>query len=228
MYDAPCALVVDDAQAARHRVAVLLQLAGWRVYEAVGASDAIRAAAQLHPDLIVTDVRMRGGNGIDLVQQLRRAGSRARFLLLTARPTPRVRAQAAAAGVTCLAKPVDPRQLVGFLRGRPPEPPAQATLRLPAQRWDLENEAVQLDWLREQYASELPQRLARIAQHVRDGDPDAVGEAAAQLAGASAQVGRREVEWICRAIAADAERGIVSHHRLTQLLAAAGTAAVAR
>jgi DNA-binding response OmpR family regulator len=227
MYDAPCALVVDDAQAARHRVAVLLQLAGWRVYEAVGAHDALRAAAQLRPDLVVTDIRMRGGNGIDLVRQLRRAGSRARFLFLATRPTDRVRAQAAAVGVTCLAKPVEPRQLVRFLRERRAAPPVPATLHVPAQRWDAQDDAVQLDWLRERYARELPNRLALLAEHVRAGDTDAVATAATQLAGASGQVGRREVESICRAIAADAGRGLVSHHRLRQLLAAAGTAAIA-
>jgi hypothetical protein len=37
MTDAPCALVVD-ARAARHRVAVLLRLAGRRVYVAGGAT----------------------------------------------------------------------------------------------------------------------------------------------------------------------------------------------
>ena len=228
MHDAPCALVVDDAQAARHRVAVLLQLAGWRVYEAVGAHDALRAAAQLAPDLVVTDLRMRGGNGIDLVLQLRRAGSRARFLFLTARPTARIRAQAAATGVTCLAKPVDPRELVRFLRERRAETPAQAPLHATAERWDVESEAVQLDWLRELYVSELPHRLAHIAECAREGDADAVAAAAAQLAGASSQAGRPEVEWICRAIAAEAARGIVSHHRLMQLVAIAGTGALTR
>jgi DNA-binding response OmpR family regulator len=227
MREAPCALVVDDAQAARHRVAVLLQLAGWRVYEAVGAHDALRAAAQLAPDLVVTDLRMRGGNGIDLVQALRRSGSRARFLFLATRPTARDRAQAAAVGVPCLAKPVDPRELVRFLREPRTVPAAQSPVYVPAQRWDVEHDEVQLEWLREQYVTELPRRLALLAEHVREGDTDAVAAAARQLAGASGQVGRREVESICRLIAADAGRGLISRSRLVELLAAAGTSAIA-
>jgi CheY-like chemotaxis protein len=191
------------------------------VYEAVGAADAVRAAAQLLPDLVVTDVRMRGGSGIDLVRQLRRAGSRARFLFLTAQPTARTRAQAAAVGVPCLAKPVDPRALVRFLRERDPEP-ARPPLHLRAQRWDTENEAVQLDWLREAYADELPHRVTHIAECARNGDVESVATAAGQLAGASGQVGRPDVEWICRAMATDAGRGVVSHHRLLQLLALTG------
>jgi DNA-binding response OmpR family regulator len=221
MHDAPCALVVDDAQAARHRVAVLLQLAGWRVYEAVGAQDALRAAAELDPDLVVTDLRIRGGDGIDLVHQLRRAGSRARFLFLTARPTARTLAQAAAAGVTCLAKPVDPRQLVRFLRERRPQPPAQATLHVASDRWDSRGDAAQLDRLRELYVGTMRYRLATIAACVRSGNSEGVAEAAAQLAGASEQVGRPDVASASRALASDAVRGIVSHDRFVQLVAAA-------
>jgi two-component system nitrate/nitrite response regulator NarL len=136
MNAAPCALVVDDAQAARHRVAVLLQLAGWRVYEAVGVQDAVRAAAQLDPGLVVTEQRLRDGSGADLVRGLRGAGSRARFLFVTARPTASSRAEAAAAGVPCLAKPVQPAELVRFLRGRPEEPPAPDPLYVRAVRCD--------------------------------------------------------------------------------------------
>jgi DNA-binding response OmpR family regulator len=134
---APCALVVDDAPAARHRVAVLLRLAGWRVYEAAGIQDAARAAARLDLGLVVTELRMRGGSGADLVHRLRRDGSRARFLFVTARPTARTRAEAAAAGVPCLAKPVQPRELVRFLRSRSEEPPAQGPLHVRAVRCDI-------------------------------------------------------------------------------------------
>lgn len=214
MHHAPCALVVDDAQAARHRLAVLLQLAGWQVYEAVGQQAAARAAARLDPDLVVTDLRMRGGCGVDLIQRLRRSGSRARFLLLAARPTERVRAQAAAAGVELLAKPVDPRALVRFLRARPAVPPAQTVLHPVGDPAD----ADPLDRLREMYVRALPHRLATIAGCARDGDAAAVAASAEHLAAASNEVGHLEVSWMCRAIAAEAHRGVLSHHRLMQLM----------
>lgn len=221
MHPRPCALVVDEAQAARHRVAVLLQLAGWRVYEAVGEKAALRAAAELHPDLVVTEMRLRDGSGVGLVHQLRRSGSRARFLLVTARPSERVRAQAAAAGLVCLAKPIDPRRLVEFLRSRPVEPPAQTTVaprRGPVAGFAGESGAEALDRLRESYLSELPHRLTAIAASAQEGDSHGVATAAHTLAGASGAAGHSEVAWLCRSIAVDASRGVLSHTRLMQLV----------
>ena len=223
MHTTPCALVVDGSSAARHRVAVLLQLAGWRVYEAVGEKAALRAAAELHPDLVVTEMRLRDGSGAGLVHRLRRSGSRARFLLVTARPSPRVRAQAAASGLVCLAKPVDPRRLVEFLRSRPVEPPAQSVAASHREvasvtaRAD-ESDAEVLDRLRETYLSELPHRLSAIAAGAQEGDADGVAVAAQTLAGASGAVGHLEVAWLCRSIASDARRGMLSHTRMMQLV----------
>ena len=234
MHDAPCALVVDDAPAARHRVAVLLQLAGWRVYEAVGVQAAIRTAAQLDPDLVVTGMRMRGGSGLALIQQLRGAGSRARLLVLAPRPTARLRGQAAAFGARCLAKPVDPRQLVDFLRGRPATPPAphySRPVRVAAQRVEATSTGTAhaaaaeddegpswTDRQRQLYLSALPHHLAWIAQSARAGDASAVADAAQTLAAESGRLGHPQVARVCSTIAADAERGVLSQPRLMQLV----------
>jgi CheY-like chemotaxis protein len=223
VHTSPCALVVDESHAARHRVSVLLQLAGWRVYEAVGEKAALRAAAELHPDLVVTDMRLRDGGGPGLIHQLRRSGSRARFLLVTACPSPRVRAQAAASGLVCLAKPVDPRRLVDFLHSRPAEPPAQTTVAplrnvVPVVGLAGASHASGLDRLREVYLSELPHRLSAIVASAQHGDAEGVAVAARTLAGASGAIGHQEVAWLCGSIAADAQRGVLSHARLMQLV----------
>jgi CheY-like chemotaxis protein len=236
MNDVPCALVVDDAQSARHRVAVLLQLAGWRVYEVAGMQAAARAAAQLDPDLVVTDLRMRGGCGLGLVQQLRRSGSRGRFLILSTRPTARIRAQAAVSGAGLLAKPVDPRQLVDFLR-RPPEdlaaPHRARPVRVAAQRLhaptpepaaastspDEDDEGPSwMDRQRSFFLEALPYHLAWIAESARAGDASAVADEARTLAGESGRTGHRDVARVCSTIADDAERGIVSQPKLMQLV----------
>jgi CheY-like chemotaxis protein len=238
MNDVPCALVVDDAQSARHRVAVLLQLAGWRVYEAVGMQAAVHAAAQLDPDLVVTDLRLRGGCGLGLVQQLRRSGSRARFLVLSTRPTARLRAQAAVSGAACLAKPVDPRQLVDFLRRRPedlaaphaPRPVRVAAQRLhppaqePAAATDDEDGPSWQDRQRSFFLEALPYHLAWIAESARAGDASAVAQEARTLAGESDRNGQRDVARVCSTIADDADRGIVSQPRLMQLVMLASAA----
>jgi CheY-like chemotaxis protein len=229
------ALVVDDSAAARHRVSALLTLAGWQVLEVVGADAALRAADRLQPELVVTAVRMRSGDGVTLLQQLRRRGSRARFLALTARPDARVHAAVAVLGGTCLGAPVDPRQLVDFLRGRTTGPAAQehrSPLRVTAERVagsrtaapsapageDGEDGPSWAERQRAAYVSQLPFHLARIADNARAGNATAVAEAAEQLAGESGRQGEREVARVCRTIAADAGRGVLSQPRLMQLV----------
>lgn len=175
----PRALVVDDSAGSRQRVATLLTLAGYQVLEAVGTDAALRGAARFRPDLVVTAVQLRSGNGVALLQQLRRRGSQARFVALTARPDARVHAAVAALGGACLSTPVDPRQLVDLLRGRTTGPAAQGTtapLRVRAERLAASSSRPSApeddgpSWVERQdavRASQLPIRLARIVDSAR-------------------------------------------------------------
>ncbi len=138
------ALVVDDSARARRRIGTLLRLGGWRVHEAVGMANALRSAAAVDPDLVVTDMTMRRGNGSALMRALRRSGCRARFLAVSCEITDDVRARAAAAdAAACLAKPVDPRLLVDVLVALSTAPAPQdaetatRALHVPAERLDL-------------------------------------------------------------------------------------------
>jgi len=239
------ALVVDDATASRHRVATLLQLAGWQVLEVTDQAAAVRAAARVRPDLVVTELRLRGGNGMELLQQLRRSGSRARFLLVTSRPTAKAQTQAAAAGIAFLAKPVDPRQLIDFLRSRTTGPAAQdprPRVRIHAERVappaaaaaasgapasDEEEDEEERSWRERQhdfYLSGLPHHLAMIAHSAKAGDASSVAEAAQALAGESGTNGHPEVATMCHRIAEDARRGVLSQPRLMNLVTLASAA----
>jgi CheY-like chemotaxis protein len=214
------ALVVDDSAGARRRVGTMLHLGGWEVHQAVGTEAALSVAAGVALDLVVTDIEMRGGHGAALLHRLRNEGCRARSIVVAARPTEAVRAQAAAAGAfACLAKPVDPRlflDLMHGLSGRPVPPrPAAQNPAVPA----IHVEAERLDRVQAMYTSTLPGRLAGIAGAAQDGDALAVAAGAQALAEASEQVGRAEVAWVCRGIATDARRGVLSHSRLMQLVA---------
>jgi DNA-binding response OmpR family regulator len=243
------ALVVDDATASRHRVATLLQLAGWQVLEVTDQAAAVRAAARVHPDLVVTELRLRSGNGMALAQQLRRAGCRARFLLVTSRPTAKAQTQAAAAGIAFLAKPVDPRQLIDFLRSRTTGPAAQdprPRVRVTAERVATPSAAAassagssagstaggsaddeERSWRDRKhdfFVSALPHHLAMIAHSARGGDASAVASAAQTLAGESGQNGHPEVATMCHRIAEDARRGVLSQPRLMNLVTLASAA----
>ena len=208
------ALVVDDSFAARHRIATLLRLGGWQVHQAVGTEGALLVAAQVRPDLVVTDMPMRNGHGATLMRKLREQGSTAHFVVVTKKRTSLVRALAAGAGaLACLAKPVEPRLFVDVMRGLAPEAPVQPTLPDPVALGE-ESRGREA----EMYVSALPHRLASIAASVRQGDAAGVSVAADVLATASARLGHAEVAFLAHALAAEARRGVVAHSRLMALV----------
>jgi CheY-like chemotaxis protein len=221
------ALVVDDSAAARRRVATLLKLGGWRVHEAVGTEAALDLAAEIDVDLVVTDMVMRGGNGAALLHRLRNEGCRARGVVVATQLSDQVHEYAAAAGaMACLAKPVDPREFLDVMHAvagnavpqRAPavQPVAPATpLRVDAER---------LDQVRRRYVQDLPLRLSAIATSAQEGDAEAVASAARALAGTSSEVGQAEVAWIAGTIANEANRGVLAHTRLMQLVAISASA----
>ena len=76
-------LLADDHSVMLDRVVVLLSSS----FEVVGAvpdgQEMISAGIRLDPDVIVADITMPGLTGIEAAQQLREAGSGARFVFLT-------------------------------------------------------------------------------------------------------------------------------------------------
>lgn len=221
------ALVVDDEHDARRRVAGLLRLGGWQVREAGNSEDALRQSAVTDFDLVVTDVSMPGENGPAMLQRMRRNGSTARFLVVTSDPDDDVRAASRIAGaMACLAKPVDAGTLLDFLRSRTTGLAAQGEPEAVHDADDLHDEdldAELMDRLQEMYASALPARLSAIARSTTSGDAPGVVSAAHTLAGTSGQLGYPEVASVCRAIAADARRGVMAHARVVELQALALT-----
>jgi len=125
------ALVVDDSPGTRRRLSAMLTLAGWRVVAVAGTDAALHAAVRHRPELVVTAARMRSGDGVALLRRLRATGSRADLVVLTARPDDRLHAAVDALGGACLSSPVDARQLLELLRGRPRGPAAQELDELP-------------------------------------------------------------------------------------------------
>ena len=76
-------LLADDHSVMLDRVGGLLSSS----FEVVGAvangQEMISAGIRLNPDVIVADITMPGLTGIEAAQQLREAGSGARFVFLT-------------------------------------------------------------------------------------------------------------------------------------------------
>ena len=64
-------LVVDDEPSSRQGLEKLLLRNGFRVQSEADGEAALRAAAEFAPDVVVTDLRMPGMDGIELLKQLR-------------------------------------------------------------------------------------------------------------------------------------------------------------
>jgi signal transduction histidine kinase len=64
-------LVLDDRDADRELLAILLRRAGYSVQEASEGEEALAAARREPPDLVITDILMPGMNGYEFVRRLR-------------------------------------------------------------------------------------------------------------------------------------------------------------
>jgi DNA-binding NarL/FixJ family response regulator len=172
---------------------------------------------------VVTDVAMPGGSGTAMLHRMRRRGSRARFVVITQDSSAEVREESAAAGAeACLVKPVGPQVLMNFLHDRATGAVVQGQLAPITDvdsLHDADIDADLADRLREMYSDALPTRVSAITAGARFGNARAVVAAADSLAGASGQFGDDDVAAVCRAIAADARRGVLAHARVAELRA---------
>jgi len=80
-------LVVDDQPNIVDMLATVLRFHGFVVDTASTAAEATSRAAQSRPDLVLLDVMLPDGDGLDVCRRLRAAGSRAGVVFLTARDT---------------------------------------------------------------------------------------------------------------------------------------------
>jgi adenylate cyclase len=106
----PRILIVDDTPANLHILQLRLGTNGYEIITASDGEEAIAAARQHHPDLILLDVMMPKLDGIEVCRQLRADPSLPfiPIILITARTDPRdVVAGLEAGGDEYLIKPVD-------------------------------------------------------------------------------------------------------------------------
>jgi DNA-binding NtrC family response regulator len=77
-------LVVDDEPGMRMALKANFERDGWKVETAAGASEAVRKCGQIRFPLVVTDVRMPDGDGLELMRRVRAADSSTAVIVLTA------------------------------------------------------------------------------------------------------------------------------------------------
>jgi two-component system, NarL family, response regulator DevR len=78
-------MVVDDYELVRNGIAALIEgAAGMELVDEAGtASEAVRNALRSHPDVIVMDVRLGDGSGIEATREIRAELPETRVLMLT-------------------------------------------------------------------------------------------------------------------------------------------------
>ena len=115
----PLVLVVDDHDDTREMYVQSLLCFGFEAIEAADSEQAYRRAWDCHPDIVVTDLTLRGGEGWQLIQNLKRE-SRTRdipVVLLTGYAEPSLRERATHEGcASFFEKPCLPDELATELR----------------------------------------------------------------------------------------------------------------
>lgn len=77
-------LIVDDEKHLREMLAILLKREGYEVYQAADGKDGVAVARDVGPDLIISDIRMPGLSGIDLLRCLRAEDNDVAVIMVTA------------------------------------------------------------------------------------------------------------------------------------------------
>jgi DNA-binding NtrC family response regulator len=81
---APKILVVDDEDSQRLVIVDVLARANYQVVQASGASEAASRMEESNPDLILTDLKMQDGSGMDVLAEAKRLAPDAEVVVMTA------------------------------------------------------------------------------------------------------------------------------------------------
>ncbi len=106
-------LIAEDDQVQREVIADILLKAGYAVREAVSGDDAVEALQAEAFDLLLTDMRMPGIDGLELLRQAKRLRPEMEAVVMTAYATVETAVAAMKEGaVDYLAKPFDKEELL--------------------------------------------------------------------------------------------------------------------
>jgi CheY-like chemotaxis protein len=153
----PRILLVDDQRQVSRMLRASLELSGkgYTVVDVASGEEALLELSRAPVDLLVTDLRLPGMSGLDLLSRSRELNPHARAIVITGQPTDEIQAQAQALGVVAfLRKPIGTNFFLeavargvrlsegGVPIGTPDEEVPRIADLLTALRRDLEAEAV--------------------------------------------------------------------------------------
>ncbi|WKW13048.1 sigma-54 dependent transcriptional regulator [Pseudogemmatithrix spongiicola] len=113
----PTVLVVDDETGILQTLEILLRAEGFDVHTAHGGKAALERIPQLTPDIIISDVRMPGVGGVEVLNAAREHDAEVPVILMTAQATLQTAMQAVNAGAFYyIQKPFRNDELLAILR----------------------------------------------------------------------------------------------------------------
>src|SRR5881398_723742 len=110
-------LIVDDEASLRDFLSIVFEDEGWRVETAASVAEARIAVAKNEPDLILCDLMLPDGSGIDLLHDLKEKNPSIAFIMITAHTSTKSAVDALKAGAfDYIAKPFDIEELKIIVR----------------------------------------------------------------------------------------------------------------
>jgi two-component system response regulator RegA len=125
-------LIVDDDKALCEALSAAFRRRGYEVRTAHDAREAVRIAGEFKPERTLTDLKMPGASGLELIPQLLEIDSGMRVVALTGYASIATAVEAIKLGaIHYLAKPVSPDEIVAaFHKGEgDPDVPVEAEAR---------------------------------------------------------------------------------------------------
>lgn len=121
----PLVLIADDNRDTADSLAQILRKEGYRVYTAYDGRQAIEAASEVRPDIVMLDIGMPKLTGYEVARVFRRHPDKTRPVLIAVtawgRDSDKLRAQFSGFDHH-LTKPVEPASLLRLLASLPPVP----------------------------------------------------------------------------------------------------------
>lgn len=93
--------IADDSSEIRKRIKAMLSVLAERIEmirEAENVQDAINSIHEFEPDVVILDIRMPGGNGIDVLKRIRKKQEVPVIIILTNYPRSQYREKCLEAG----------------------------------------------------------------------------------------------------------------------------------
>jgi len=135
----PSLLIVDDDTAFRTRLGRAMEKRGFHPTLAESVAEGVSAIKGAPPAYAVIDLRLEDGNGLDVVEALRRVRSDARIIILTGYGAIATAVAAVKAGaVDYLSKPADADDIESALRAPQEQkpPPPENPMSADRVRWE--------------------------------------------------------------------------------------------